>query len=78
MNVIVDRRMLKSGARDCFECGKKDYEAIIELGDADDEYATEWEDRHGWFCLPCLKRAVAEAEAAVRDAEWERRAGDEP
>ena len=73
MNVIVDRRMLKSphvfdpslervALGRCAECGKLPKEVSVELGDANaddcDWYAPS-------FCLPCLKRAVAEAEAAV-------------
>lgn len=62
MNVIVDRRMLKSQHERCAECGKVPKEASVKLGDAN-------ADDCDWyvpsFCLPCLKRAVAEAEAAV-------------
>jgi hypothetical protein len=59
---------------ECAECGL-DADVRVELGD----HAAGTEDVPTlYICLPCLKRAVAEAEAAVRDAEWERRAGDEP
>lgn len=73
MNVIVDRRMLKSqhvfdpsierwSPERCAECGEMPKEVFVNLGDAN-------ADDCDWyvpsFCLPCLKRAVAEAEAAV-------------
>lgn len=72
MRVIVDRRMLKDppttdqwGVRvsECAECGKVAEEATVELGDHLAEKDYDWTSE--WFCLPCLKRAVAEAEAAV-------------
>lgn len=75
MNVIVDRRMLKSphvfdpsiekwSPDHCAECGKLPDEVSVELGDAQDD-ADPWDWYKVQFCLPCLKRAVAEAEAAV-------------
>lgn len=73
MNVIVDRRMLKSphvfdpslerwSPEACAECGKLPDEVSVELGEAN---ADDWDWYKVQFCLPCLKRAVAEAEAAV-------------
>lgn len=72
MNVIVDRPSFSV----CAECGQIAEEAVVRLGTLMENRDYEWSAEP--FCLPCLKRAVAEAEAAVRDAEWERRAGDEP
>lgn len=75
MNVIVDRRLLKSldphvwdtdppaPPTVCAECGKVPEEVSVELGDRLEEEDDDW--RRAPFCLPCLKKAVSEAEIAL-------------
>jgi len=64
VNVIVDRRAVRNFAENltmtCGECGKVADEAVVELGEV-----PGWDSATAYVCLPCLKRAVAEAEAAV-------------
>ena len=67
MNVIVDRRMVRSHTEKlemtCAECGQIAEEAVVRLGTLMENRDYEWSAEP--FCLLCLKRAVAEAEAAV-------------
>ncbi len=64
MRALVDRRMVRNFAENltmtCGECGKVAEDVVVELGEE-----PGWDSATAYICLPCLKRAVAEAEAAV-------------
>lgn len=66
MRVHIDRRMLKDRQAQedlrCAECGYVSEHVTVWLGEAE---RLEWSVDGIEVCLPCLKRAVAEAEAAV-------------
>ena len=69
MNVIVRDTAPYSSDRsdrtslDCFECGRSVDDVVVAVGAAEDDLDPTWHLAE--VCLPCLKRAVAEAEAAV-------------